>query len=174
MRGLSSLIAIAAAFAAAILSFAPAAAQQEKGVNAAQIDKNGVLILVRGTMLALDQANKTGNYTVFRDLGGPSLQKSTAAQIGDGFAWQRKGNLDLSGVAVLEPQLTLLPQIHQNGMMELAGFFPSVPTQIKFELFYEPVNGQWRLSGISMSLGSSAPVAPAPPAPTKPAPKGKP
>ena len=32
----------------------------------AQIDRNGVLILIRSALLALDQANKTGNYTVAR------------------------------------------------------------------------------------------------------------
>ena len=32
----------------------------------AQIDRNGVLILIRQSLLALDQANKTGNYTVLR------------------------------------------------------------------------------------------------------------
>ena len=34
----------------------------------AQIDRNGVLILIRSALLALDQANKTGNYTVLRRL----------------------------------------------------------------------------------------------------------
>jgi hypothetical protein len=42
----------------------------------AQIDRNGVLILVRSTILALDQANKTGNYTVLRDLGAPGSRRT--------------------------------------------------------------------------------------------------
>jgi hypothetical protein len=49
----------------------------------AQIDRNGVLILVRSALLALDQANKTGNYTVLRDLGAPafkSTQRRTLAR----------------------------------------------------------------------------------------------
>ena len=45
-------------------------------------------------------------------------------------------------------------------MMHMSGFFPSVPTQIRFELLYAPVQGQWKLFGLSVSLGSSAPVAP--------------
>jgi hypothetical protein len=126
----------------------------------ADIDKNGVLILVRSTLLALDQANKTGNYTVLRDLGAPGFQTNTAARLAEIFAYQRNQNLDLSGVAVLEPQLSMLPQIEATGMMHMAGFFPSVPTQIRFELLYAPVQGQWKLFGLSVSLGSSAPVAP--------------
>ena len=124
-----------------------------------------MLILVRSTLLALDQANKTGNYTVLRDLGAPGFQANTAARLAEIFAKQRSDNLDLSGVAVIDPQLTLLPQIEANGMMRMAGFFPSVPTQVNFELTFAPVNGQWRLFGISVSIGQSGPAAPEPPAP---------
>ena len=76
------------------------------------------------------------------------------------FAAQRKDNIDLSGVAVLEPQLTVLPQIEANGMMRLAGFFPSVPTQVNFEMLYAPVGGRWRLFALSVSFGQAAPAAP--------------
>jgi hypothetical protein len=131
----------------------------------AQIDRNGVLILIRSSLLALDQANKTGNYTVLRDLGSPGFQTNTAARLGDIFANQRKDNIDLSGVAALDPQLTLLPQIEANGMMHMAGFFPSVPTQVNFELVYAPVQRQWRLFGLSVSMGQAAPTAPPSPEP---------
>jgi hypothetical protein len=129
----------------------------------AQIDRNGVLILIRSTLLALDQANKTGNYTVLRDIGAPGFQSNTAARLGDIFAKLRNDSLDLSGVAVIDPQLNLLPQIEANGLMHMAGFFPSVPSQVNFDLAFAPVNGQWRLFGISVSIGQSGPAAPAAP-----------
>src|SRR5262249_3077784 len=126
----------------------PAPKQQPQAQPAApkpaQIDRNGVLILIRSVLLALDQANKTGNYTVLRDLGSPDFQANSAAQLTDIFAQQRRDNIDLSGVAVIDPQLTLLPQIEANGLMRMAGFFPSVPTQVNFELLYAPVDGRWR------------------------------
>ena len=133
----------------------------------AQIDRNGVLILIRSALIALDQGNKTGNYTVLRDLGAPGFQTNTAARLAEIFAAQRRDNIDLSGVAVLDPQLTLLPQIEPNGMLRMAGFFPSVPTQVNFELIYAPVSGQWRLFGISVNLGQAAPAAPNVPAPAE-------
>jgi hypothetical protein len=154
---------------AASLATSMAFAQDNKPVQEArpaQIDRNGVLILVRSILLALDDANKTGNYSVLRDLGAPGFQlANTDARLDEIFAAERKGNLDLSGVAVLEPQLTLLPQIEANGMMRMAGFFPSAPSQVNFELLYAPVNRQWRLMGLSVSLGQTAPIAPAPPVP---------
>ena len=146
-----------AAFASAGHAQAPAPTAKP-----AQIDRNGVMILIRSTLLALDQANKTGNYTVLRDLGAPSFQNNTAAHLGDIFAKLRNDNLDLSGVAVIDPQLSLLPQIESNGMMHMSGFFPSVPSQVNFDLLFAPVNGQWRLFGISVSIGQMAPAAPAP------------
>ena len=130
----------------------------------ANIDRNGVLILIRSTLLALDQANKTGNYTVLRDLGAPAFQTNTAARLGEIFAKQRSDNLDLSGVAAIDPQLSLLPQIEANGLMHMAGLFPSIPQQVNFELAFAPVNGQWRLFGISVTVGQAAPAAPEPPA----------
>jgi hypothetical protein len=143
--------------------------QQSQAPKPAQIDRNGVLILIRETLLALDQANKTGNYTVLRDLGAPDFQANSAAQLAEIFAQQRRDNIDLSGVAVIDPQLTLLPQIEANGMMRMAGFFPSVPTQVNFELLYAPVGGRWRLFGLSVSFGQAAPAAPQPPAAAPPA-----
>jgi hypothetical protein len=167
----------AAAAVAAALAFGTAAAQQQQQQAApkpANIDRNGVLMLVRSTLLALDHANKTGNYTVLRDIGAPGFHNNTAARLGEIFAKLRNDKLDLSGVAVIDPQLNLLPQIEANGMMRMAGFFPSVPSQVNFELLYAPVDGQWRLFGISVSVGQAGPVAPAPPEPPVAAKQGHP
>src|SRR5262249_30285992 len=128
----------------------------------AQIDRNRGPDLSRPGPPPLDQANKTGNYTVLRDLGSPDFQANSAARLAEIFAQQRHDNVDLSGVAVIDPQLTLLPQIEGNGMMRMAGFFPSVPTQVNFELAYAPVGGRWR---VFRAPGSVRPAAPAPPAP---------
>ena len=147
----------------------PAPAAQPAAPQPAQIDRNGVLILIRSTILALDQANKTGNYTVLRDLGAPGFQANNAARLAEIFATQRRDNLDLSGVAVIDPQLTVLPQIEANGMMRMAGFFPSVPQQVNFEMLFAPVGGQWRLFGLSVNIGQSGPVAPQPPSAAAPA-----
>jgi hypothetical protein len=143
--------------------------QQQAASKPANIDRNGVLMLIRSTLLALDHANKTGNYTVLRDLGAPGFQANTAARLAEIFAKQRGDKLDLSGVAVIDPQLSLLPQIEPNGLLHLAGFFPSVPSQVNFELLFAPVEGQWRVFGVSLSVGQSAPVAP----PALEAPSGK-
>lgn len=148
----------------------------EPAPRPALIDRNGVLILIREALLALDQANKTGNYSVLRDLGSPAFQNNNPARLAEIFAKERNDNVDLSGVAVIDPQLTLLPQIEPNGLLHMSGFFPSVPTQVNFDLAYAAVDGQWRLFGISVAFGRTEPAAPAPPQPApvpKPAPAAK-
>jgi hypothetical protein len=168
-KGITSIAGrVGAALLALVVSCGVALAQPQPTPNAkpANIDRNGVLMLIRSSLLALDQANKTGNYTVLRDLGAPGFQAAnTAARLSEIFASQRNDKLDLSGVAVIDPQLSVLPEIAPNGMMRMAGFFPSVPSQVNFELLFAPVDGQWRLFGLSVNVGQSAPVAPAPPAP---------
>jgi hypothetical protein len=168
LPGLALAAALAAGIALPAAAGPPSPPPQAKP---AQIDRNGVLILVRSTLLALDQANKTGNYTVLRDLGAPAFQANTAARLAEIFAALRRDNLDLAGVAAIDPQLTLLPEIGADGLMRMTGFFPSAPAQINFDLAYAPVNGQWRLFGLSVGLGQTAP---APPQPPPPAPTQKP
>jgi hypothetical protein len=174
MIGLFRALALGLALGTAVLvnavstQAAPKAEQPAAAPKPAPIDRNGVLILIRSTLLALDQANKTGNYTVLRDLGAPGFQVNTAARLAEIFADQRRNNLDLSGVAAIDPQLSLLPQIEANGFMRLAGFFPSIPRPVNFEMIFAPVDGQWRLFGLSVSLGQSGSAAPPPPVAAKP------
>lgn len=179
MRGISRIAALLLALVAC--SVTPVFAQpksppaQPAEPKPAQIDRNGVLILIRSTLLALHQANETGNYTVLRDLAAPNFRDAnTAARLAEIFANQRAQKLDLSGVAALEPQLTLMPQIEPNGLLHMAGLFPSVPSQVNFELLFAPVDGRWKVFGISVNVGSSTPVAPMPPAQPHAAPASPP
>ncbi|ESX47226.1 hypothetical protein X762_19620 [Mesorhizobium sp. LSHC426A00] len=133
------------------------------------------MILVRSTLLALDHANRTGNYSVLRELGAPDFQANNPARLGEIFAKQRNEGLDLSGVAVLEPQLTLMPQIESNGMLHMAGFFPSAAMQLNFELVFAPIDRQWKISAMLVKVGTSAPKAPdSPPIPAPLPPVQKP
>lgn len=175
-RGAAALVALLVLTGPSATRAQAAPQEAQPQARPAQIDRNGVLILIRSTLLALQHGNETGNYTVLRDLAAPGFHDAnTAARLGEIFASQRAQKLDLSGVAVLEPQLTLLPQIESNGLLHLAGFFPSVPSQVNFELLFAPVDGRWRVFGISVTIGSASPAAPLPPpVPAVPPPQAKP
>jgi len=110
-----------------------------------------LLLLIRATLIALDQANKTNNYTVLRELGGPSLQKFMSAQLGELFSDLRGKGIDLSPVVVVTPQMFEAPTILSNGMLRLSGYFPTQAMQINFDLLFEQANSNWKLAGLRVS-----------------------
>ena len=66
------------------------------------------LYLIRSTLLTLNDANRTGNYTVLRDLASPDFQaRNTAADLSLSFADLRRRNFDMFSVALAAPQLSL-------------------------------------------------------------------
>ena len=126
-----------------------------------QIDRNSALILIRTSLVALQQANQTSNYSVLYGISSPSFQNTNSPErLGQIFTNLRGKNFDLSGVVVLEPQLTITPEVYESGVMRMAGFFPSVPLQVYFELQFIPVQGVWKLLAIGVNVGSPISAAP--------------
>jgi hypothetical protein len=152
---------------------APTAQQQNMPVSIEQ-----ALYLVRSTLLTLNDANHSGNYTVLRDLAAPDFQaRNTAADLGQSFSDLRRRNFDLYGAALFAPQFTAVPALDQSGMLHLAGYFPTRPLQINFDLIFQSVAGQWRLFGISIATPEAPPPQPQAAAPAQPreqAPRPKP
>lgn len=141
-------------------------------VQSAMPDAYRLNLLIRTTLIALNQANQTGNYTVLRDLAAPSFQRAnSAARLGEIFAALRKRNLDLSPVLFFEPKLLRPPQLNEAGMLRLSGFMPSEPEHVLFDFLFEFVDSRWLLFGISIDVrppaSPKAASADPPPAPRK-------
>jgi hypothetical protein len=165
-RGIALAAALLAIGLSEIWGAADPAASPTPPPRPVEIDKNSVLILIRTTLIALQHANQTNNYSVLYGLSAPGFQSANSPErLSQIFANLRAKNFDLSGVVVLEPQLTVLPELYSNGVMRMAGFFPSVPMQVYFDLQFAPVQGQWRLIGIAVDIGGSTPAAPSTPNP---------
>ena len=127
---------------------APAPQQQQQ----LPVSLEQALYLIRSTLLSLNDANRTGNYTVLRDLAAPDFQaRNTAADLAQSFSDLRRRNFDLFSVALAAPQLSAAPAIDGNGMLRLTGAFPTRPLQINFDLLFQNVGGQWRMFGISVA-----------------------
>ncbi len=127
---------------------------QERGPTQAPlpVSLEQALYLIRSTLLALNDANRTGNYTVLRDLAAPDFQaKNSAADLSDSFSDLRRRHFDLFSVALAAPQLSATPALDGNGMLRLTGVFPTQPLRINFDLLFQNAGGQWRLFGISVS-----------------------
>ena len=126
-----------------------------------QVGVEQTLYLVRSTLLTLNDANRSGNYTVLRDLAAPDFQaRNTAADLAQSFSDLRRRNFDLYGAALLAPQLTAVPALDQRGFLHLAGYFPTRPQHINFDLLFQNVGNQWRLYGISISTPDAPSAGP--------------
>jgi hypothetical protein len=145
---------------AALLSVigAPAGAQQQvRPAIQSEADKQLIAILLRTTLIALHQANVTGNYTILRDLAAPTFQqRNTAADLALIFAQFRSQNIDLAPAALLQPQFIQAPVIDQGNMLRMSGTLSTKTVGVDFDLAFQAVSGSWRLFGISIRPAKAA------------------
>jgi hypothetical protein len=157
------LAMLAAPIAIALASTAGAAAPVPKPLATApatpqlQIPSaEAMTIMIRSSLVALNQANMTNNYTVLSAIGSPNFHQANPperlAQIFQSF---RANAIDLAPVTLLASQLTQAPRI-EAGRLRLIGVFPTQPLQVSYDLMFEPVAGQWRLFGLSVNLPNAA------------------
>jgi hypothetical protein len=129
-------------------------------------DADRIVLLVRTTLLTLNDALQTGNFTVLRDMGAPGFrQANSAARLSSIFANLTQRGIDLSPVAIIVPQLAEVPTIDpKTSLLRIRGYFPGTPVRIEFDLLYQPVDGRWRLFGVSVQpAAAAAEAAPQPP-----------
>ncbi len=113
-------------------------------------------ILIYNSLIALNQANLTGNYTVLRDLGSSHFKAgNSAAYLGELFADLRRRKVDLAPIVVFEPKLIKQPEVNEQGLLRLTGFFDTAPEQVAFDLVFIAEDGDWRLVGIAAEARSA-------------------
>jgi hypothetical protein len=114
-------------------------------------DEVALNILIRRTLLTVNDANLSGNYTVLRDLAAPSFQsKNDPKKLAEVFAKFRSSNIDLAPIVYFAPRLTRKPEL-KDGMLRLTGFMPTKPQQINFDMVFEQSGGRWRLDAIAVN-----------------------
>lgn len=150
-RAPAVFVAIVAALVSA--SAMPAAAQTPPPAVAAQPVPSALELskMVWSTMLAIDHANRAGNYSVLRDLGSPGFQANNdAARLATIFADLRSQGIDLSNTVLLAPTYSAAPAIIAPGVLRAQGSFGLRPTAISFDLYYQWDAGRWKLFGVSI------------------------
>jgi hypothetical protein len=124
-------------------------------------------MMIQTSVVALSQANLTGNFTVLHALGAPSFQQSNPPQkLAEIFKNFREQNIDLTPIILFSPVLLKDPVINEQGLLHLVGYYKTQPQQVHFELLFQAVGGVWRLLGISVrALAANQPAAAASPPP---------
>ena len=112
-----------------------------------------LLGLIRSTVIALNQANQTGNYTVLRDLGAPDFRNGNdASRLGAIFQVLKEQAVDLGPLLHISPEVSQAPAIDANGLLRLVGFFPTEPLRVNFDLSFQLFENRWRPYTISVYL----------------------
>lgn len=122
--------------------------------NGPPVPEPGDLIaLVRTTVLAADQGNKTGDYEALAQLGTASFQKANPASVLNvRFAKLRATGIDLKNVATMVPQTARAPTLDVNGLLRILGYFEFPGQQVVYDLLYDydERGPAWRLAAVSI------------------------
>lgn len=180
MQAISRSIVLGLGICACVMPQA-SAAQARQGqvgvvqpVTGAEIPSSvGMLLMIRSTIEAVNQANQTANYSVLYLMGSDSFRRSNPPEVlAQVFSQLRMTRANLSPALALSPQLNR-PARFENGALRLEGFIPSQPNRILFDLSFVPVQGTWQISSVQVQLArASTPAsvqAPAAKVPASPA-----
>jgi len=109
-------------------------------------------MMIRSSIIALNQANETSNYSVLLDLGAPAFRASnTSGKLAQIFSELRSRDLDLSPILFFTPKLVRQPSFTETGILRLTGYFATAPERINFDLFFQMVRNEWQLFGIGVT-----------------------
>jgi hypothetical protein len=113
--------------------------------------------LVRSTLMALNDANRSGNYSVLRDLAGPRFQeRNSVLRLREVFHAFREAGVDLSPAGMMPSSLSRMETRANDGIMTLEGALPmgdeNARQRLRFAMEFEPIAGHWRLLTLSVGI----------------------
>lgn len=118
----------------------------------AQREREQAVFLVRSTLMAVGDANRTGNYAVLRDLAAPPFQSANSpANLASVFAGLRQSGLDLRRAAMAEPHFDGQPAVGADGVLRMRGRLAGPLADVAFALAYVTVADDWRLIEITIA-----------------------
>jgi ribosomal protein L12E/L44/L45/RPP1/RPP2 len=169
--------AFAFASCAALAETKPApakpAAQAPQAKQELKMETVQLAALIKSTIMALQHANQTGNYSVLRDLGTPVFrERFDQAQLTAIFSNLRSRSVNLSPVLFLAPNLTKQPEMTEGNQLRIVGDFPTQPLQIQYEMLFLQIDGVWRIDGLAVDAVPQQAMAAAPASPVSAPPAG--
>lgn len=128
--------------------------------------------LIWSSILAIDHANRSGNYSVLRDLGAQGFQiNNDAARLSQIFAGLRESRIDLSNALLVPPTYFEAPRQVQADVFEVKGVFQLRPTSVQFQLLYQWEKGRWKMFGVDIQPLQMVPAMTSAPQAAQPQPQ---
>ena len=140
-RGLWWLAATVAALAVAGAALAQSRVPGERALEA----------LVKVTLLSFNDANVTGNYTVFHaKLSKPFRQQFSPERLEETFKDFARKEIDFDIIAAYKPVYDPEPRVDDEGKLLVRGYFPTEPARVVYDLKFIPSDGEWKLVSINI------------------------
>lgn len=115
-------------------------------------DENVLARLVWTTMVTLDNANRTDNYTVLHALGSQEFRKANSPDsLRATFKTLRDQRVDVGRAILVSPTYYMTPGFTPDGLLRLRGGFEFRPNAVRFDLLYTMSGGGWQLDAISVA-----------------------
>jgi len=108
--------------------------------------------LVLTSMLDLNQAIRQRDFTTFYgNVSNLWQQQTTPEELRGNFQAFIDQEIDFAAIREVEVLFDQTPAIDANGVLTLAGHYPTEPVRVVFEVQYIREEGNWELTGISVS-----------------------
>ena len=105
--------------------------------------------LVKASLLSFNDANVTGNFTVFHaKLSKPFRQQFTPERLQETFKSFAEQQIDFDIIAAYKPVYEPAASVNDDGKLIVKGYFPTEPTRVLFDLAFIPSDGEWKLISI--------------------------
>lgn len=113
--------------------------------------------LALDSLLAFNKALRTKSFDRFYAQTAKLWQAdTTAAKLKEIFEPFIAQDVDISGIADVDPLFDSKPAINDDGLLVLKGSYAAAPNEVLFELKYVYEEGDWKLVGINVNLKKGA------------------
>lgn len=110
-------------------------------------------ILIKTSLLTLNDANLTGNYTVLHArLAQPFREQFSPDRLKALFKVFVDQNVDWGLIAAKQPVATAEATIDKRGALILRGYFDTTPSRLTYELDFLPSEGEWKPIKLNVKL----------------------
>jgi hypothetical protein len=112
-------------------------------------------ILIKASLLTLNDANVTGNYTVLHaKLAKPFRDRITPDKLKQAFKSFAEQKIDWDLIAAKTPVATGEAKIDNRGALILRGYFDTRPSRVNYELDFMISEREWKPIMLNVNLKS--------------------
>ena len=117
-----------------------------------EADQIFVTTLVKSTLIALNQANLTENYSVLRSLASEEFQSNNSdEELIEIFRGIREYGLDFAAIVEYPAVYTVAPTLDDQNNLRVIGYFETAPL-IEFDLIFNLVDGRFLIDGLTVGI----------------------